>query len=111
MEWYLLKSVYGDITDDVSFEGMVLLTKEELEDGRKWCETNPDYKMSVGMGNTLEIEVTAADVLSEIQTAVKISNEEYRVIERYLGEVFGDTTRFMLLKNECFRKENKNEGI
>ena len=109
MEWYLLKSSYADVEEDVNFEGMILLTKEDLEKGRKWCEEHPDFSADVDFGTSLIVNVTSADVLMEIQTAVKISNAERLIMDRYLYGDFGATTRFILLRDNCYYSRGKGD--
>ena len=91
--FYIVKSNVN-WADEIDFVGFNLLTKKELEETKSLIKSKIEKDETVvetSIGSNEEVEITADEVLEELENAEEISREAYVIISNKIGTRFGET--------------------
>lgn len=98
---YLLVEITDNWADEFDTTGFILATKEELDeflnDIKNYFDENPNSELSYCIGTNQEIEHDSYSSIERCLTITEISEQEYKIIKKRLGESFGETTLWEIL--------------
>lgn len=90
MRQFLIKTS-TNWADEIDLEGFIILDEKELEDATKGtAELAADgFEAEISVGTNEEMDVSADDVLTELNNAIELTPEEYENISRLIGTRYG----------------------
>lgn len=90
MKQYLIKTS-TNWADEIDLEGFTILDEKKLEEAKKEIAelVDDDFYACVYVGTNEDMDVSAEDVLDELNSAVLLSPEEYKILNSHFGKVYG----------------------
>ena len=90
MRQFLIKTS-TNWADEMDLDGFVILDEKELEEATKEMAelTADNFEAEVSIGTNEDMDVEAAEVLEELNSAIELTPEEYENISRLIGTSYG----------------------